>query len=265
MCLTNSKGGAIYLGVENDGTPTGLHPQHRDLTRLAAMVANRTIPPISVRVEAVEVENQYIAKIEVPRSQRPVSTADGVLQRWRLMADGKPQCVPFYPHEFVQREAGLGVLDYSALPLEGTSRDDFDPLEKERLRQMIARYGGDSSLNGLDDRELEGALGLVRREKEASVPTVAGLLILGRESILREKLPGHEVAFQVLDGTQVKMNDFYRFPLLRVFERTMEQFSGRVEEDEIQELFPRSDQAMSLNFNEIHSDGRPFLALKNTF
>ena len=110
------------------------------------------------------------------------------------------------------------------IPLFFRLKVTFLRMEKERLRQMIARYGGDSSLNGLDDCELEGALGLGRREKEASVPTVAGFLILGRESILREKLPGHEVAFQELDGTQVKMNDFYRFPLLRVFERTMEQF-----------------------------------------
>jgi hypothetical protein len=46
------------------------------------------------------------------------------------------------------------------------------------------------------------------------VPTVAGLLILGREAALREHLPTHEVAFQVLDGTHVRVNDFYRTPLL---------------------------------------------------
>jgi ATP-dependent DNA helicase RecG len=235
VCLANSDGGDIYLGVENDGTPTGLHPEHMNLMGMAPMIANRTIPPISVRVEPIDIKGLRVAKISVPRSVRPVSTADGVLQRRRIMADGKPQCVTFYPHEFMQREATLGVLDYTALPLMETSPDDFDPLERERLRQMITRYGGDGTLSGLDDQELEGALGFVRRESGQRVLTVAGLLILGRESVLREKLPSHEVAFQAMEGTQVKANDFYRTPLLKTFERVLEQFSARIQEEELQE------------------------------
>lgn len=235
VCLANTEGGDIYLGVENDGTPTGLHQEHMNLVGMAAMIANRTISPISVRVESIEIKGFRIAKISVPRSVRPVSTADGVLQRRRIGADGSPLCVPFYPHEFIQREASLGVLDYTALPVMDASPDDFDPLERERLRQMITRYGGDITLGGLDDRELEGALGFVRRENGRRISTVAGLLILGRESVLREKLPSHEVAFQALEGMQVKANDFYRTPLLKTFERVMEQFSARVQEEELQE------------------------------
>ena len=106
VCLANTDGGDIYLGVENDGTPTGVHPEHRNMTGLAALIANRTIPPISVRVEPLEIRSVLVAKISVPRSVRPVSTADGVLQHRRLMADGTPQCVPFYPHEFIQRQGG---------------------------------------------------------------------------------------------------------------------------------------------------------------
>jgi len=151
------------------------------------------------------------------------------------MADGKPECIPFYPHEFIQREAGLGLLDYSSMPVSGITREDFDPLERERLRQMIGRYGVDQSLIGLDDTQLEGALWLVRRENERLVPTVAGLLILGRKSIIRDKLPTHEIAFQVLDGTQVRTNEFYRLPLLKAFEKILDHFSTRVVEDELQE------------------------------
>jgi ATP-dependent DNA helicase RecG len=235
VCLANTDGGKIFLGVEDDGTPTGLNPQHQNLTGLAAMVASRTVPSISVRVEAIQIDAMIVARIEVPRSLRPVSTSEGVLQRRRMRADGKPECAPLYPHEIIQRDSSLGILDYSALPVRDSSRDDFDPLERERLRQMIARYGGDQSLNGLDDLELEGALGFMRREAGELLPTVAGLLVLGRERVLREMLPAHEVAFQVLDGTQVKTNDFYRFPMLRVFERILDQFSNRMEEDEIQE------------------------------
>ncbi len=107
VCLANTEGGTIYLGVEKDGTPTGLHPEHQNLAGLTALIANRTNPPLSVRVEPLEINGKRIAKINVPKSQRLVSTSEGLLQRRRLMANGTPQCVPFYPHEFVQRQSDL--------------------------------------------------------------------------------------------------------------------------------------------------------------
>ncbi|MGH9842798.1 MAG: RNA-binding domain-containing protein [Blastocatellia bacterium] len=234
VCLANTDGGEIYLGVEDDGEITGLHPDHRNLTSLAALIANRTNPPITVRVAAIQEMGMPIARIEVPRFTRLVATSEGLLQRRRLQADGTPECVPFYPHEFNGRQADLGTLDYSSLPVPAASVTDFDPLERERLRQMVARYRGDSSLLALTDEELDGALGCVRREGGRLTPTVTGLLILGREVILRELLPTHEVAFQILEGTQVRVNDFYRTPLLKTFERVMEQFKARLEEDEVQ-------------------------------
>ncbi|MBP6720358.1 MAG: ATP-binding protein, partial [Rhodoferax sp.] len=55
VCLANAEGGELWLGVEDDGTPTGLHPDHRMLTGLAGMVAARTSPSVNVSVLAVEV------------------------------------------------------------------------------------------------------------------------------------------------------------------------------------------------------------------
>lgn len=234
VCLANTEGGDIYLGVEKDGAITGLHPEHQNLATLTALIANRTSPPVSVRVTALQETGKTIARIEVPKSMRLVATAEGLLQRRRLQADGTPQCVPFQPHEFASRQSDLGVLDYAALPVVAASESDFDPLERERLRQLVERYGGDRLLLTLSDEELDGALGFIRTEGQRRVPTVAGILVLGRETALRQHLPTHEVAFQVLDGTQVRVNDFYRMPLLKTFERIMEQFEARVQEDEIQ-------------------------------
>jgi ATP-dependent DNA helicase RecG len=234
VCLANTDGGFVYLGVEDNGTITGLNPQRQSPANLTALIANRTNPPVSVRVTVLQEEGHLVAAIEVPKSTRLVATSDGLLQRRRLKVDGTPQCVPFYPHEFASRQSDLGLLDHSSLPVAGATQADFDPLERERLRQMIQRYGGDSLLLGLTDEELDGALGLLRTVEGQKIPTVAGLLLLGRESSLRDHMPTHEAAFQVLDGTQVRVNDFYKAPLLKTFERIMEQFEARVEEDEVQ-------------------------------
>ncbi len=234
VCLANTEGGELYLGVEKDGVATGLHPEHQNLTGLTVLIANRTNPPLSVRVELLETGGKRVARIMVPKSRQLVATSDGLLQRRRLMADGTPQCVPFYPYEFAQRQSDLGLVDYSSLPVSGATSNDLDILERERLRQMIERYGGDRNLLQLSNEELDGALGFVRRNEGQLVPTVTGLLIIGRETAIREHLPTHEVAFQVLEGTQVRVNDFFRTPLLKTFERVMDMFDARAEEDEIQ-------------------------------
>lgn len=234
VCLANTDGGLLYLGVEDDGRVTGLHAEHRDVTGLAAMIANRTTPPLSVRVSLLMVDGQPVARIEVARSERLVASSDGTLQRRRLLADGRPECVPFLPHEFPSRESDLRLSDYSALPVAGATIADLDPLERQRVRQAIERYGGDRSLLGLDDEGLDGALGVTRTKDGVRVPTVAGLLLIGREAALRDHLPTHEVAFQQLDGTTVRVNDFFRWPLVRLFERLDELFRANLTELEVQ-------------------------------
>ena len=234
VCLANTEGGAIYVGVEDDGRVTGLHQKHESTVGLAAMIANRTSPSVGVRVTSIEEDGRHVAVIEVPKSRSVTATSDGTVQRRRLRADGTPECVPFYPHEQDRRSSDLGTLDVSRSIVPEASLGDLDPLERTRLRQSIERYGGDRSLLTLNDDEMDGALGLVRRENGERRPTATGLLLLGREAAIRDYLPTYEVAFQVLTGTEVRVNDFYRAPLLRTFERVMEQMSIRIVEDEVQ-------------------------------
>jgi len=234
VCLANTEGGVLYLGVEEDGSASGLHQSHRDMPGLVALIANRTNPPVSGRASIIVAAGVEVARIEVPKSPRLVATSDGLLQRRTVKADGTPECVPFYPHEFVGRQSALGLYDLTAQPVPGSSLDDLDPLERERLRRMIETYHGDSALLGLTDEQLDGALGLARQEGSARVPTYAGLLLIGREEALRERVPTYEAAFQVLEGTEVRVNYFRRWPLLRLFEEFQREFESRLEEREVQ-------------------------------
>ena len=190
VALTNTEGGDLYLGIEDDSTVTGLHAHHRDSIGLSALIANRTNPPLSARVEVLEYQGISVARIRVPKSRQLVSTSEGLLQRRRLLANGKPEAVPFYPHEFTQRQASLGLADPSAIPLTSLTVEALNSLERQRIRESIRRYGGDMSLLPLADEELDGALGLVATVEGVQRPTVAGLLIMGREEILRQHVPG---------------------------------------------------------------------------
>ncbi len=189
VALANTEGGDLLLGVEDSGTITGLHSNHQDITGLAALVANRTSPPLSVRIELCPIGQQSIARIRVPKSRQLVATSEGLFQRRRLKADGKPEAVPFYPHEFTQRQSVLGLTDPSALPMFDLTSEDLNPLERQRIREAIRRYGGDTSLIPLADDELDGALGLATTIEGVRRPTLAGLLFLGREEQLRQYFP----------------------------------------------------------------------------
>lgn len=234
VAMANTDGGLILLGVEDDGRVTGIQPRHQDTIGLKALIANRTSPSVAVSTELIEWAEEKILSITVPKSHSIVSTTDGLVLRRRLMASGKPEAVPFYPHEFIQRQATLGLVDPSAMPLVSLSAEDLNPLERQRIREAIRRYGGDTTLLPLADEELDGALGLVTIVGGVRRPTVAGLLLMGRDEVIRQHLPSHEVAFQVLEGTDVRLNEFFRKPLLQTFEEVELLFKARVVEEEIQ-------------------------------
>jgi len=233
VALANTEGGVLLLGVEDDGTITGLHANHQSLSGLSSLIAGRTNPPLAVRAERIDLGEGKIVHIEVSKSRQLVSTSDGLLQRRRLMANGRPEAVPFYPHEFIQRQSSLGLTDPSAMPVPEVPVDGLDPLQRLRIRNAINKYGGEQTLLALADEELDGALGLVVNHQGQRSPTVAGMLLLGSETLLRQYLPSYEVAFQVLRGTDVRVNEFYRKPLLETFEEVELQFKPWVEEEEI--------------------------------
>ena len=234
VAMVNTEGGMILLGVEDDGTVTGVQSIHQDITGLVALIANRTRPSVAVRAEIFDWGNKKILNIKAPKSRGIVSTSDGLLLRRRLMASGRPEAVPFYPHEFMQRQSDMGLVDPSAIPLTSLTLEALNPLERQRVREAIRRYGGDTSLLPLADEELDGALGLVTNVEGILRPTVSGLLMLGRAEILRQHLPAHEIAFQVLEGTDVRANEFFRKPLLQTFEEVELLFKARIDEQEIQ-------------------------------
>ncbi|NLW30642.1 MAG: ATPase [Fibrobacter sp.] len=234
VSLANTEGGDLILGVEDDGTISGLHANHFDTSGISALVANRTNPSVAVRVERCELEGKSIARIIVPKSRQLVSTSDGLLVRRRLKLDGTPEAVPFYPHEFIQRQSSMGLVDPSAIVLEEVDVTQLDPLQRLRIRNAIKKYGGEQTLLVLSDEEMDGALGLVKYINGKQHPTVAGLLLLGTEELLRTHLPSYEVAFQVLQGTDVKVNEFYRKPLIETFEEVELQFKPWVVEEELE-------------------------------
>jgi ATP-dependent DNA helicase RecG len=235
VCLANTEGGELWLGVEDDGRATGLHSDHTALMGLAGLVAARTSPALQVNVDSVEVDGLQVARIRVPKAHGEVATQSGVYLRRRIKHDGTPECVPMLPHERISRASSFGLVDVSAQPVVGCTLSDFDPLERERLRQAVQQYGGDRVLLELDDEALDGALGFTQRQPDGNrVPTLTGLLLIGREAALQQRVSTHELAFQVLAQQAVRFNEFRRYPLLKALDWLETNFRPYNPEQELQ-------------------------------
>lgn len=235
ICLANNQGGDLYLGVEDDGAVTGLHPS-RDRTKdLAAVIASRTNPPLSISATTLQEGGRELIWFQVPPIQGSVFSNDGKALIRALDAKGKPICRPMSAVDVLRRANQQREVDWSGLPAAGATVADLNSAERDRLRAVVKRHRGEASLLELGNEELDLALGLVVQGADGSLmPTHAGLLLIGHEAPLRRCIPGHEVGFQVLQGTEVRVNRFLRGPLLAVVDEISQRLEPFVQEQELE-------------------------------
>ena len=68
------------------------------------------------------------------------------------------------------------------------------------------RYPSDRNLLELEDEDLEKSLRLTVSVNGGMTPTLTGLLLIGSEESLRRLVPTNEAVFQVLVGTDIRVN-----------------------------------------------------------
>ena len=103
MALANTAGGDLWLGVEDDGSVTGVLDRHADADGVVALIANRTTPLLETSAELIPIGKERVLRIRVPQARPLVCTTRGTYQRRRLKEDGTPECVAIQPHEITTR------------------------------------------------------------------------------------------------------------------------------------------------------------------
>ena len=71
VALANTEGGTLYLGIEDDGTVTGVCDEHRNINGLAVLIFNKTVPQLPARVALLvgRFESRLTEHVEKPYSQ----------------------------------------------------------------------------------------------------------------------------------------------------------------------------------------------------
>lgn len=215
-CLANGGGGILLLGVEDNGTITGLEPRHGGTTQphlLQAMIVNRTEPPVATLVEILTVNDCAVAAISVPDADSPVGTSSGRYVRRRLDANGRPECAPYPLHEMLSAGLSSQGRDYAATPARGAMQEDLDPAEFERFRGMCGSSRGDGVLGSASDHDILRALRLV--DPGSDEVTLGAVLLFGTEGALERFVPSAEIIFTEFRDGQIITSEVVRASLLR--------------------------------------------------
>lgn len=231
--MANAEGGTLYIGVGEEGRIFGVRTEAgNNPEKAVAFIASHTVPPLIVSAESEEVEGKKIWVVRVPKAEGIVAAQDGKVLKRRLGVGKKPGTFPLYPPEFVSRLSDIGRLDFSAMILSGTSTDDLDDLEREGLRAFMRKNRAEKGLADLEDSEFDKALGFVRETRSGILPTVAGLLMIGKVTVIQRRLSGAGIMFQHFSGSVVRSSQEFVMPLVSGFEAVLDRFRARNEESE---------------------------------
>lgn len=235
ICMANGDGGLVVIGVEDDGTITGLEARHGASTQphlLQAMILNKTESPLATAVEMVDMNGLPVAVIDVPKAPVPVGSKSGKYVRRSLRADGRPECVAYPLYEMLSVGLTAQGRDYAATPARGARIEDLDPAEFDRFRRMCAAGKGDRTLAELSDQEVLRSLRLVLPERDNEL-TLGAILLFGTPASLERFVPTAEAVFQEVRGTKVSANETIRLPLFRAAVRLFELIDVRNSEQEL--------------------------------
>jgi len=198
VCLANSRGGCLILGISKKGEVKGC--PGIDTAEVKKIIYDGTRPPILVEAEEfLTPTGERLLVVTVPESPTIHATSAGL----RLHRVGR-DCQPLYPAQEMRLRVAKGDLDYTDLLVEAATLDDLDPLEIERLRRTIEREVRAEATRkrylSFDHEELLRALQLLRREEGTWQPTMAALLLVGKEKALSEHLPQHQIIYMHMKG-----------------------------------------------------------------
>jgi ATP-dependent DNA helicase RecG len=225
VCFANTDGGRIVLGV-NDKAKTrakalvGVSADYTsDVVRRG--VFDRTSPPLTLVVNERLEDGNRLLVIDVPPGVAPHSNSAGLATR-RL---GK-ECRPFTPAQQREFLVARGQYDWSA-DSSGIDIRKISNAEMERLRGLLLEAGADE-LARLRDKPLLEALRLVATDGRL---TMAGVLLVGKETSIIETVPsyGYSYQYRPSPGSEATQRIRGTKPLLSAVESLMEAIAARTE------------------------------------
>lgn len=227
VSMANASGGRIYIGVDDNGRISGSknvgsHWANENVVH-GVIIAN-TSPSISTQVNFFEHQNKKIVCVTVPSSDTTVGTKKGHYLKRRYNSQGKPENLPMTTDEIVRGTTRYGTQDFSVTVLNHNTVDinclDM-ALAQETFTGVLktTTNHAEQELFSQHPNDVLKSLGLLSNEMK---PNIAGLLLFGKEEVIRDKLPNHYVQYQVFgENGQLLKNERFCEPIAKLLKKLL--------------------------------------------
>lgn len=208
VALANLRGGMVLLGVEDDGTISGI--QRQDLeTWVMNVVFSHVHPMLLPFYEVVTLEEGIrVAVVSVTMgTSKPYVLRHNNREDIYIRAGSTARLAD--RNQQAQLFATGGLLHSETLPVSGAA---FDALDRERLQDYLLSYAGDRVIPATEEEWFQRMVGLgfmTDVQGAAPVCTIAGLVLFGRapRRFLRQAgirwmaFSGTDKSYQALDDS----------------------------------------------------------------
>lgn len=198
IAFANSKGGTVYLGIEDNGDVTGCWGEY-DLQNICESIYDKTRPPMFTEIEQIDYQGNKIIAISVSPDGKTYATTDGRCLK-RLGRNSKP----YYPEEMSHIYSATQTPDFSSQIIAESSVDDINLMVVYSLKEKLKIRDASSTLPELDDMDFLRDLGLTAENNGQIKLTIAGLLFVGKESSIQRLLPQAEVIYLRYDKNNLE-------------------------------------------------------------
>ncbi len=192
VAFSNTQGGIILIGMDDDGKTLGLSPDKNYEEWIMNIARNNVVPAIQVEYQEYDLENKTIAAVNVPRGKdKPYQTL-GAKYLVRVGSTNRTASQT----ELLRLFQATGSFHFDATPVQETSIKD---LNLSKIDSYFDRYGIAFSHETEEDKIL-----LIKNSDvltEEGEVTVGGMLIFGLAPT--RHLPQAGIAFAHFPGTEI--------------------------------------------------------------
>lgn len=188
--------GYLLIGITDEGMPTGLSITDELLRALGGLREDGNILPLpSITVAKRLVDGVGVVVIEVMPSSAPPVRYKGA--PWIRVGPRRAIATPEEETRLAERRRA-GDLPFDSRPLPSASIDDLDLelFENTYLPSALA-----PEVLAANERSVDHQLAALRFAEPDGVPTVAGMVVVGRDPIAF--VPGAYVQFLRFDGVTI--------------------------------------------------------------
>jgi len=197
-------GGVLIFGIDEEAgyVPAGVYDAASLQEDLSSVASDAMEPPIRPEFTLAEVDDAVIVAAEVPECP---DVRKPCYIKSRGLPDGAYRRVGNTNRRMTSDDLAqfLGALrdDFEAGPVRDAAIEDLDVGAIEEYRQAIVARDPSSGARDASRADLLRRGGFVAEEEERLIPTVAGLLLFGREP--QQFFPRYVVTVTQFEGTTV--------------------------------------------------------------